>query len=585
MLALLLICCDLSVSALDTYFDEEFERFQIAGEIITYENYEYIFTDETKQSIVLIRDKTPVLDEVGTYALPSEINGYPVKYVAGYYFNHYDDLNRYLVYEKIKKLIIPEGIENFYPGGFGLLDGFDKLEEIIFPSTFTEIADEMLQGCKKLKRVTLGDNIKSIGDNAFWNCDSLEEIVLPRNLESFGDSVFGHCDNIKSVTIDPDNKNFVTKNNVLFGLDESGKRTSLIYYAPLKETTKYKIPSTVKTIEGSAFWGAKNLENLTITKQVTSIGDGAFIDCQNLEKIKIYSDSKLNEIGESAFSSCTKLKSINIPERVDYLGDYTFEHCNEKIKITIRNPELLIGCDIPRKATLAGYKNSTAEKYVKKYGNAERYNKKNNIKFKSLGTGEKVYNIDLKDRGRTYLSLNWQKIDKADKYQIYVSTNGTKWKKAGESRTNSFKISDLKASTWYYIKVRAIKDGEKCKFSTVYKTATKPKTPQNIEVKLTKKGNVKVSWDKQSKVAGYKVYYSTDKNFGKNVDFVYASGGNPSSFTFDVRDKDRYDFKTGKIYYFRVTAYKVKETRDYPGEYEQEYIESTQSKTVSIKVK
>ena len=584
-MVLLSVCFALSASALDVETNE-YGGLYISGEVIIYDDYKYIFIDEDKDEIVLIEDLNPHLDENGTYTIPSTVDGHSVKYIADYYFGRYST-NYYEVYTKAKKIVISEGIEEFYQTGEeGIMYRFDNLEEVVLPSTFTKINDYMFLSCTKLKKINLGNNIKSIGDNAFWNCDSLEEIVLPKNLEAFGNYVFYHCDNIKTITIDSNNKSFVTKNNVLFGLDKNGGRASLIYYAPMKETAKYKIPSTVKIIENGAFFSAKNLENLTITKQVASIGDAAFIGCENLEKIKTYSDSKLKTIGEGAFDNCKKLKSINIPEKVKFLGNNTFDYCNEKIKITIRNPELVIGCDIPRRATLVGYKNSTAEKYVEKYGKAEiSYKKKNNIKFKSLGTGEKVYNIEIKDRGRTYLSFTWQKIDRADKYQIYVSTNNKKWKKAGESRTNSFKISDLKASTWYYIKVRAIKDGEKCKFSTVYKTATKPKTPQDVKVKLMKNSDVKVSWDKQSKVAGYEIYYSTDKNFKNDVN-SWTVGGSARSYRFLKRDKYGYYFESGKTYYIKVVAYKVQEIMDYDVDYhEQEYIESTPSKTVSIKVK
>ncbi|MBQ6872757.1 MAG: fibronectin type III domain-containing protein [Clostridia bacterium] len=574
-MVLLSVCFALSASALVLEYDENGDVV-FEGETITTAEYKYTVVDIANKYILLEKINNYNLDENGTYVTPETIDGYTVKYIEESCFSNY------LATNAIRKLVISEGVNEIidvydvdYEYGSGTLKSMKKLEEIVFPSTFIKIDNAFCQGCTNLNKVTLGDNIKSIGDDAFRHCISLKSIVLPKNLETLGKRVFSHCDNIETIRIDSNNKNFVTKNNVLFRLNEKGTRVSLIFYAPQKETTKYKINMPVETIESEAFTSAENLKNLTIGKQVTSIEEYAFMNCQNLEKIKTYSDSKLKTIGEGAFDHCFNLKSIKIPEKVKFLGNNTFNYCNEKIKITIRNPELVIGCDIPGRATLVGYKNSTAEKYVEKYGKAEiGYDEKNDIKFKSLGTGEKVYNIEIKDRGRTYLSLTWQKISGADKYQIYVSTNGTKWKKAGESKTNKFKLSDRKASTWYYIKVRAIKDGEKCKFSSVYKTSTKPKTPQNVKAKLTKNGNVKVSWDKLSKVAGYKIYYSTDKNFKKNVKFVYATGGNPDSFIFK-------NLKKGKTYYFRLTAYKVKETVHH----EQEYIESSFGKTVSIKVK
>ncbi len=328
----------------------------------------------------------------------------------------------------------------------------------------------------------------------------------------------------------------------------------------------------VTTIGRNSFRDNLEITSVVLPEGITYIGMNAFCRCEKLEFIDI--PDTVKTICEGAFYGCKNLKKIVIPEKVEDVKRYTFSECYEYIKVVFKNPECVFAISdseyegISETVVISGYNNSTAEKYAKENG----------IRFVSLGTGEKVYNIEIKDRGRTYLSLKWQKIDKADKYQIYVSTNGTKWKKAGESKTNKFKLSDRKASTWYYVKVRAIKDGEKCKFSSVCKTATKPKTPQNIEVKLTKKGNVKVSWDKQTKVSGYKIYFSTDKNFKNNVEFDYTFNWKSNNLVLKKQE-----FKKGKTYYFKVVAYKwYGDKFDF---YENDAIESSPGKTVSIKVK
>ena len=66
----------------------------------------------------------------------------------------------------------------------------------------------------------------------------------------------------------------------------------LVKYPPTRTDTSYEVPSTV-----------------------TSIGDGAFAGCVNLESVSI--PSSVTEIGDGAFAGCTGLKTISIPAGVD----------------------------------------------------------------------------------------------------------------------------------------------------------------------------------------------------------------------------------------------------------------------------
>ena len=76
-------------------------------------------------------------------------------------------------------------------------------------------------------------------------------------------------------------------------------------------------------------------------KSVVKIGQCAFSNCYNLEKIDI-SDS-VESIGEYAFNGCTKLKNINIPDSVRNISKGAFNFCtslsNIEIPSSIKNIE------------------------------------------------------------------------------------------------------------------------------------------------------------------------------------------------------------------------------------------------------
>lgn len=93
------------------------------------------------------------------------------------------------------------------------------------------------------------------------------------------------------------------------------------------------IPSYVTHIGKGAFFGCRNLTNITIAEGVTSIGDRAFSYCSNLKGITI-ADS-VTSIGDYAFSSCSSLISISIPDGMTSISEASFYDCTSLASITI----------------------------------------------------------------------------------------------------------------------------------------------------------------------------------------------------------------------------------------------------------
>ena len=82
---------------------------------------------------------------------------------------------------------------------------------------------------------------------------------------------------------------------------------------------------------------------------VTSIGNGAFIDCSGLTSITI--PSSVTSIGENAFSGCSGLTSITIPSSVTSIEEGTFYFCSGLTSITIPSSVTSIGGHAFRKCT------------------------------------------------------------------------------------------------------------------------------------------------------------------------------------------------------------------------------------------
>ncbi len=92
--------------------------------------------------------------------------------------------------------------------------------------------------------------------------------------------------------------------------------------------TTYRVTS----IGSSAFYQAKELTSVTISEGLTSIGLGAFTEC-NLSTITL--PESLVTIGEYAFNTCRDLTSITIPKGVKSIKEAAFAQCQSLISVTI----------------------------------------------------------------------------------------------------------------------------------------------------------------------------------------------------------------------------------------------------------
>ena len=91
------------------------------------------------------------------------------------------------------------------------------------------------------------------------------------------------------------------------------------------QLTKVIIPNTVTTIGEMAFSDCENLESVIMGNSVTTIGRSAFYNCKKLVSIEL--GSNVNSIGESAFALCTGLTSVKLGNSLQKIEAYAFESC------------------------------------------------------------------------------------------------------------------------------------------------------------------------------------------------------------------------------------------------------------------
>ena len=303
----------------------------------------------------------------GVLKIPSTISGFKVKSI---------DIGKWLFMKKsfsdgipqdyipnfsknmVEKLIIPNGValpdfeagvdeDNNYGRWFseseGNFEGFENLREVKLPEDLKEIPTRMFKDCKKLEKINIPITLRSIERGAFYNCRSLKgKLKLPKNLKYIGYGAFARCTGLTGFKIADGNKYLSQKGGVLF----SKKKTHIYCYLSGKETKEYKVPSTVKTVDEYAFSETKHLKKLTLSNKM-----------KELPYYALYKSS---------------VKTVVLPESIKSVEYSAFRKCSKLKSLTVKNKKCKFRCgrnsaDFKNsKVTVYGYKNSTAQKFAKK---------------------------------------------------------------------------------------------------------------------------------------------------------------------------------------------------------------------------
>ena len=229
------------------------------------------------------------------------------------------------------------------------LNNITTLTEIEIPASVQKIGDHAFAGCSSLKTVTFKDEAASklttIDTSAFEDCSLMKLSKLPEGLTTINASAFKNCKKI-SLTYLPTGLitigNAAFENCTMLQIDKLPAITAL-GMAAFKNCVNLPFlsvdTSNLAEINATAFEGCTGLTDVRIDggeKKQTTIADGAFATCENLNWVII---NNIKSVGKKAFTNLPiSILEIN---QVDAIGESAFAGCDKLENPVIQNTKTI----------------------------------------------------------------------------------------------------------------------------------------------------------------------------------------------------------------------------------------------------
>ena len=223
---------------------------------------------------------------------------------------------------------IPErlGVSTIYNFAFSNFEYVMKTpEELAYDDQ--SLTKQWFIGDNTITTVILPEGVEKIGSYAFANLTALEEIVLPSTLTEIDYGAFYGCKNLKKITFSGENNLKIINKDAFAGCDLTGQLDlSAAYvigdyaFANNMNLTGISLPNTLQSIGAYAFANCTSLKNVDYTAERVKFGDYAFLNCTSLTSFVV----KSTLIPSGMFYRCTNLTEVTIGSEVKAINEFAF---------------------------------------------------------------------------------------------------------------------------------------------------------------------------------------------------------------------------------------------------------------------
>ncbi len=321
-------------------YSSALEVVEFSALIETISKYAFYECDSLEE--VSLPDSLRCLEEyafAGSDRMDTVLIGYGIEYIGDYVFSDCD---------LVKNVTISDSVLEI---GAYVFSNCNSLTEITIPDSVEIIGNYAFSGCDSLEWIVLGDSVQTIGEGAFSSNPKLERIDFPQNVKNVGSKAFSNNAELKIIALDDlagwcgvsfadETANPLSNGTVDF-IDPLNIESAGLYLEINGEEKLQKeitIPN-VTAIGSYTFCNYYELTKVTISENVATIGEGAFVGCSKIREINYNAiESKVganifNRSGNSAsvvFGSAVKvvpakLFQADVPENSANITNVTFK--------------------------------------------------------------------------------------------------------------------------------------------------------------------------------------------------------------------------------------------------------------------
>lgn len=243
----------------------------------------------------------------------------------------------------IGDLIIPEGVKRL---GGGWSGGFSSCQSLTgslsLPSTLEYVGPAFFERTPFSGELLLPSGLKSIDEYAFKDCNFSGELVLPEYIEFLGECAFessGFTGNIeipnslKVISI----RAFVNCGSGSLILHEGLTEIQERAFENSRFRGELKLPSTVRYLGDAAFKNTQ-FSSVVFSENISYIGEECFASCRWLAGSLVI-PKKVDRISRNAFYDCTMLQEVVMHEDVTSVINGAFGNCYNLERVVCDNPE------------------------------------------------------------------------------------------------------------------------------------------------------------------------------------------------------------------------------------------------------
>lgn len=168
-----------------------------------------------------------------------------------------------------------------------------------------------------VKKDNIDYTVTAIGYSAFGSLSTpinVSSVFIPATVLSIGDSAFIYCDALTTVTF--------AENSQLKSIERAAFWGSEHVHPRFKEI---KIPDSVETIGNGAFYECRDLERIALPSALQTLSSVTFYNCTALSEVTF--PASLKTIESSAFSGCRNLSEVELPASLTTIESSVFHLC------------------------------------------------------------------------------------------------------------------------------------------------------------------------------------------------------------------------------------------------------------------